>query len=67
MPDWNAKKPLGIFHGSDYVPCKIGAGVTGSHWIGIKARNLAERARPDKWFQNAGPFERDGFGKLRCF
>jgi hypothetical protein len=44
MPDWNAKKPLGIFPGSDYVPFNIGAGSPAPKKMRVKA-GILERKR----------------------
>ena len=59
---WNAKKPLGIFPGSDYVPpttsvqgCWPRRYVTGG---GQSSRN---ESPPSERFQNAGPIERNSW------
>src|ERR1700694_3271088 len=67
-PDWNAKKSLGIFPGSDYVPLTTSVqGCWPRRCYGWRPEFSKREPAPSERFQNAGPIERDGFRELRCF
>ena len=58
-PDWNAKKPLGIFARERLRSGSQHRRRSGPVDVRVKARVLEARARPVERFQNAGPFERN--------